>query len=212
MTTKSKFAWVDDASGPNEVFNLGGLNLPSNYSLGAATWLTDAKSPSDSLLMILRTVCDQIQSKLPRYKIWLLAGTSAWQPDTRIIRHRGLWGALRTRGIELDRSSDEPEVILERDGKLKFFGAALVSDAALAAVTKALLVERCTYLIALPAHIAVNNLVALGWSGSLREDVALLDNVNRTGGVIISKVGEFDDIETGLVAIANRAIIEKLAG
>lgn len=212
MTTKNKFVWVDDASRPNEVFNLGNINLPSSYALGAAGWLTDASSPYDSLLMILRTVCDQIQSRLPEYKIWFLAGTSAWQPDSRIVRHRGLWGALKARGIELGHSPDEPEVILESDGKLKFFGATLVSDPALAAVTKALLEERCTYLMALPVHISINKLVALGWSGRLREDVALLDNVNRTGGVIISKVGEFDDIERGLVAIANPGVLEKLAG
>lgn len=211
MTTKNKFAWIDDVSRPNEVFNFGSGNPPSSFAPGAAHWLADASSPYDSLLLILRTVYAQTLTKLPGYRMWLLAGTSAWQPDSRIVRHRGLWGALKARGVDFPNASRESESMLKTDGKLKFFGAAHITDLTLTSVAKVLLEERCTYLLAMPSHALIDDLVEMGWSGGFRDDANLLDCVNRKGGVIFSKVGEFDDIERGLVAVANPRVLKILA-
>lgn len=211
MTTRIKFDWAEDISRPNKVMNFRGINFPRSYTLGAASWLIDAIPLSDSFLMILRSVYALILGRLPGYRIWLLMGTSAWQPDSRVVRHRKLWGGLKARGIEISHVAAQSEVTLEAEDKLKFFGSAQISELSLVSVAKAMFEERCTYLVALPEHASVSDLVAMGWTGKFHDDVRLLDYINRTDGVVVSKVGNFDDVERGLVAVAKPDVLKMLA-
>ena len=97
MTTNIKVATATDLSISNEVMNFRRDSLPENVTLAGVSWLVTNTSAYDSLLSVLKIVFSLIRKLLPSYEIWLLVGNSAWQPDTRIVRHLKLWDAMKAR-------------------------------------------------------------------------------------------------------------------
>ena len=205
-----RVASAADLFAENEVLNIGRMHLPNDIALGGVSWLVVDSPASEALLSVLRYVYSLIGGKLPSYQLWLLVGNSAWQPDTRIVRHYKLWGGLKARGIEISHVSDLQEVMRESEGKLKFFGAAQLSELSVASVVKALLEERCTYLVALPSNLTPQAILEIGWTGELAEDSSVITRLNKSGAVLIKQLGKFDDKERGVVAIGQPDIMKLL--
>ena len=207
MTTDIRVASAADLTIKNDVMS---MHVPDGIALAGVSWLVVGSSASEALLSVLRFVYSLIGKKLTGYKLWLLVGNSAWQPDTRIVRHHKLWGGLRARGIEVSHISNLQEAMLESGGKLKFFGAAQLSELSVVSVVKALSEERCTYLVALPSSFDPQNILEIGWSGEFAEDFNLIAYLLKSGAVLIKQLGEFDDKERGMVAIGQPEIVKLL--
>ena len=141
----------------------------------------------------------------------MLAGSSAWQENSRIVRHHKLWGALKARGIEVPTSGRRTEVSVQRDTKLKFFGAAQVFDASLGLIVRVLLNERCAYLVAVPGQFDIDALLGTGWTGDFESDTDLILRLSSGLGVLLKSVGEFDDPEKGVVCVGQPSLIEQIA-
>lgn len=152
-----------------------------------------------------------MKKELPGSELWLLAGTRAWQPDTRVVRHYKLWGALRARGFKVpsDLQSGE-EVMIHSEGKLKFFGATNLSELAPENAAQFLLKEQCAYIVALPRGLPLHTLLELGWAGELPVDCAIISHVVEANALLLKRIGEFDDLERGLVAIGAPPVVNAL--
>jgi hypothetical protein len=159
---------------------------------------------------VLRFVYDLILHNLREDKFWLLVGTSTWQPDNRLIRHKKLWGVLKARGIEIPDDSDKKEVMVESGGRVKFFGAVQLSENLLEFAAKAIVEERCVYLIASSEHSAINDLLNVGWTGDFRDDDYLRAYAAGHEIMLFKRVGEFDDREIGLAAVGTPSRVKKL--
>jgi hypothetical protein len=210
MTTDIRVVSAPDLLVDNEVINLGYVRKQDGHALAGVSWSVEGVSTFESLLSTLRFVYGLIGKKLLDYRVWLFIGNSAWQPDTRIVRHRKLWGALAARGIEVSNTSEKQEMMCESDGELKFFGAAQLSELSVRSVSKAFLDERCTYLVALPNSIGPENILGIGGSGILREDSKFIDALIEHGGLLVKRYGEFDDNEKGVVAVGRPDIVKLL--
>lgn len=205
MSTNIQIITAPDLSLNNKVMNFKQV-LPKNIYSGA-TLLISEYSAHDSLQIVLDFFWDLLKQKLPNYDIWLLVGNSIGQPNTRITRYYGLWGSLKARGINIPDKNSLLEATQEIGEKLKFFGAKRLSRADIDFAIKVILEERCTYLIALPSSEVPDGLISAGWQGDIDQDIELISEVRRLNGAIIKAVGEFDDIQRGLLYIGDPAIV-----
>ena len=213
MTTDIKTASAKDIFVKNEVVNLDRVSLVAAKPLAGMGWQAVASSPQEALLLALRVVLALLKEKLPHLEIWLLAGTSVWQPNTRIVRYYKLWAALKMRGLDIQTDSPSmEEVSVESDRGLKFFGAMKLSEFAQdSIIAKTLLEERCTYLVAMPSHFSPSPLLNIGWSGELSDDAKLIDFLAEADGLLLKQMGEFEAHERGVVAIGHPSLIDALS-
>lgn len=210
MTTELRVVSTPDITASNDVLKVEGAGLPVGQ-VAAASWIAARTPRVEALTVALESVFRRIRIVLPEHTIWLLAGSSAWQLDNRIVRYHKLWGALKARGIDVPTSGRLAEVTVERDAKLKFFGAVQVFDASIGSVVQLLLHERCAYLVAVPNQFDIQGLLDEGWIGDLAADSDLILRLSGGGGVLFKSVGEFDDLEKGLVSIGKPFLIDQLA-
>jgi hypothetical protein len=210
MTIDIRVVSVPDIFVDNEVINLGRVRQQEGSVLAGASWSVVGVPAHDALLSTLRFVYGLIGEKLHNYIVWLFIGNSAWQPDTRIVRYRKLWGALAARGMEISNTFDKQEVMCESDGKLKFFGVAQLSELSIRSAAKVIFEERCTYLVALPSSTGPGDFLGIGWSGDLVEDSKFINGLAEYDGLLIKRFGEFDDEERGLVAIGRPELVKLL--
>lgn len=210
LTTEIKITSTMDASEQNEVFSLGKAGIHVGCTLAAIAWLCSVQNINESRLIVLRSILSLIVSKLVGFKIWLLVGNSAWQPDTRMIKHRGLWKALKTRGVEVSHFTDTFEKMHESYEGLKFFGAKLISELSAESVVQTIAEEHCAYILALPKDVGIRDLLSKGWKVDGGFDTGVLEFIIENDGLVLKAVGEFDDIESGFVGIAKPVLVKTL--
>ena len=208
MITEIKISRENDLSDPDQTINLNGENR-CRLKLSAASFVASAK-PHDSLRAIFDFIHERVVENMPGYAAWLLLGNSAWQPGTRIVKYLGLWGGFKSRGIEVPQGSHSIVHTMERDGKLKFFGGIRLSDLLDGTILEAFLAERCSYVAIVPIDLDMEEALLIGWSGKISEDLMLFEYVAEGNGLLMAKIGEFDDLDRGVVAVGKRQVLDDL--
>ncbi|KAE9644002.1 hypothetical protein [Pseudomonas sp. PB106] len=209
MTTEINILRVPDVAASNDVINLPRANESGDLVISAASFLIPCSSHDFSIL-VLSYIRKEIDKKLSGYGLYAFIGNSTWQPDTRVVRYRGLWGGLKSRGVNLIGGTQAKEVVVECDGKLKFFGMLCVSGVADRLILNAVLNERCSYLVALPKNHLEEITLGTGWTGNTVEDSRFLYDVFEKEGLLVKKVGEFDDPHKGFLAMGCSGVVCKL--
>lgn len=209
MTIDIQVVSTPDISIANDVINPRWTEDDFKLVFSATNFLV-ADASNASLAGVLSFICRLIDKRLPEYDVWLLLGNSAWQPDTRIVRYRKLWGALKFRGDEISGGSGSQESVVEAYGKLKFFGALRFSELSIASLIDVIVEEPCLYIAATPKAFEFKCILDVGWSGSVAEDFSLCCQVCEENGLLFKQVGEFDDHEWGFISIGSPEIMEKL--
>lgn len=210
MTTDIQVVSAPNLSVKNSVMNFRDVAFPADVVLAGASWLTVGESPTEALRVVLQFLLEEVRRRVSSFSVWLLVGHSAWQPDTRIVRHHKLWGSLKARGTNVPLVGLQQEVLLESEAGLKYFGAVPCSEFSVESVVQVLLKEYCAYLVLAPNNLDVMKIVKQGWSGELSEDFSLLSSVSQYGGLVLRKVGEFDDKEWGILAIGRPSVLGAL--
>ncbi|WP_175654041.1 hypothetical protein [Pseudomonas sp. Marseille-P9899] len=208
MTIDIKIASSNDIAS-NEIINLGCSDGWATGELSVASFLVEGTS-NDLLVSVLAFVYGLSSKNIPGHDFWLLLGNSAWQSDTRMVRYRKLWGALKFRGHEVLGGADLQESLIELGGKIKFFGALRLSELSFNTAIGALLSERCSYFALLPSGYEVRSVLCKGWSGQLTEDLNFIDCICDENGLVFKSIGEFDDVERGFVSIGSTELITQL--
>ncbi|MBB5410170.1 hypothetical protein HDG34_004123 [Paraburkholderia sp. HC6.4b] len=211
MTIETTVLSSADAFSDDKVVRLQRTAFPDNLSLSATEWTVQRHHASSSFLEVLNFVFAQILERLKGYEIWLLTGDTAWQPDTRIVRYRKRFNALKVQGIDFEAIPERYESMVEHDGKLKFFGAVRLEASVIHLVPLTTTPRSCTYIVALPNPSDFRFPLSLGWSGQLNEDSRLVASIVDHGGIVFQRVGFFDDPQVGLVAVGSPPILARIA-
>lgn len=199
-----------DVSKENDAYNICESKLPANTKVAAVSWLLSSNTHFDARLSVLRVLFNLIMMQIPKFKLWYLVGDSAWQDDTRIIRHKKLFKRLKSRGVEVTHATEFVEHMREHQGKLKFFGAARLSELSIESVIKMIAEQPSSYLVAMAEDSEIESAVHAGWNASDFIDKGLLSYVAENNGLIFKVVGEFDDLESGFVGFGTPEIVKKL--
>lgn len=210
MTTDIKTISTVDVSKENDVYNICEGKLPANMKIAACSWLLSSKNRLEARLIVLRAIFNLIMVRMPTFKLWYLVGDSIWQNDTRIIRHNKLFKRLKSGGVEVTNASEFLECMQEHHGKLKFFGATLLSELSIESVVKMIAEAPCSYLVAMSANSDVSAAIHSGWETSDFIDKGLLSYVAENKGLIFKAVGEFYDPESGFVGLGRAELVKKL--
>lgn len=211
MTTDILVDFAQDIFVENNVMNFDTVNWPMKNPLAGASWVANEASANESLLAVLQFLFAKVRANFPSGEVWLLVGTSAWQPNNRVVRYRRLWGALKARGLTtLGTDQRSEEVLLESDKGLKFFGAARLRDLAIEEAVQVLLSENCSYLVVLLGDLSPRDLVDVGWSGDMAKDSWIINHIADSDSLLLKKIGEFDDKGRGVVAIGRPSVVRTL--
>lgn len=202
MTIEIRIVTTPDVSVANEVVNLSYAQGHKGGALSATSFLY--AGPSGRYLVdVLSFIFNLVSKKAPENDIWIFVGNSSRQPDTRIVRYRKLWGALKSRGLEILGGSNAKEITVDVDGGVKFFAALLLSEQSIESVVKVLLGERCSYILVLPKDVDAQAALEKGWSGDMSEDLSFYYYICGIRGLVFKRIGEFDDCEWGFLAIGS---------
>ncbi|SDI92085.1 hypothetical protein [Pseudomonas abietaniphila] len=208
MTTNVEIATVKNVFEENDVLMLKKNLSMGNQPLTAATFFVKG-TVRTSVSFVLEYLYKKMVSNLDGFEAWLVLGNTARQPDTRIVRHRGLWGALKSRGLEVRGGSKAYEKAYEESGGIKFFGAQRLSTFSIASVSELLFQERCAYILLIPGGFAVQGMMDKKFCGELDDDLSGFMEVLQVGG-LLKKIGEFDDRESGFVMLATSEVLLKM--
>jgi len=191
-----------DVTEENDVINVSCARDKKAGMLSAASFLV-ARDSRGGVGVVLDFIFTLLSEKFPEHDIWLFVGNSSIQPDTRIVRYRKLWGALKSRGLEVLGGMDFRETIVYDGQGIKFFGASRLSGLSVESVVNIILNERCSYVAALPKSFKFNEALEHGWVGDLVEDLDYCYCACERNGLIFKRVGEFDDGQRGFVSIGS---------
>ncbi|CAG2153655.1 hypothetical protein CUPL110328_25460 [Cupriavidus plantarum] len=142
--------------------------------------------------------------------LFVLIGDSTWQPNTRVVRHLGATGRRRPGGIDFGSPPEVTGLVENEEAGLKFFGMTKISADALDKLPAVLTAGACCYLVALPSDEHWRPSLEEGFSGDWRADFALISAIAEHGGILMRRVGFFDDPEIGLEGIADAAVLASL--
>lgn len=89
MTTEITILRAPDVAASNDVINLPRANESGDSVISAAS-LVVSSSSHESSIEVLSYIRKEIDKKLLGYSLYAFFGNSTWQPDTRVVRYRGL--------------------------------------------------------------------------------------------------------------------------
>jgi hypothetical protein len=122
LTTDIDIKIAKEISKENDVLLLAPEPSIGDVSLSAVSLLMETPA-RESMRRVLEYIYLAMTKYLDGYVAWLVIGNSALQPDNRVVRHRGLWGGFKSRGLEIYGADNTYEKLFEEKGGVRFFGA-----------------------------------------------------------------------------------------
>ncbi len=209
MTISIKTLFCADVFLENEIISLDRELFSECFSASAAEWVigrVGAKNPLDEIFKSLRA---KFREYFDAYDFWLLMGDSVWQSDTKLARHKGLFGKLKLGGVDFSSNAERYEAVIEQDGKIKFFGAISMEEE-VDDLLKFMRSGSCTYIAARDRNSDWQFPIYAGWSGEWSRDIDVISKIVSNGGVLLRRTGFFDDPEIGLQALGSQEILGKI--
>ncbi|MBB1287296.1 hypothetical protein HRH25_23170 [Flavisolibacter sp. BT320] len=205
MITEPKYEWIEDVCSPNDVLfiNVGeDCICPS-----AIAWaIVNKRSIDETRRDAISLALNKVKEMLPDWEKWLIVSNKALQPDTKIVRHLGLWKSIERRSIKFNSGERTEETLVLTKNGLKFIGAIKWNDHEFDDVL-ALMREEYA-IIALVPQMATNSSKNIiqnlqGYSG---DNIVskIIQSVCLENGVALSVFGEFDDPEIVVALISDK--------
>jgi hypothetical protein len=213
MTTDLRMLRAANVFVDNDVLRLPSDASAAGLELAGAAWLTTGEPAKDAHRRSLRHAMQRLLASESPYSLWLLVCHTAWQIDSRLVRHRRLWGSLKARGLEIPFGRDAGEHLIEGSEGLRFFGALQLAPTSVASVAAILEAEPASHLVALNerCNTIAKALVERGWPRThAGPDSDVLRAVCGENGIVFWPIGAFDDREAGFAVIAKPPLIEQL--
>lgn len=210
MTTEISLAIAVDAFTDNDIVLLERSAFPDGLQLAALEWSARGNASLDAFQRVLDFVLTLLANCMNDYDIWLLTGDSVWQPDTRVVRYRKRFNALKMRGIDFESVPERFESAIEQDGKIKFYGAVRLDRSLASAVSLVTAPGSSAFVVAKPKSSSIEFLLASGWSGKLNADSRMVADVVAIGGIVLQRFGFFDDARAGIIAIGGPDVLQRV--
>lgn len=213
MTTDLREKYAPDAFAANDAVRLARAPEFHGQALAAKAWIARGGVRRDVQRRALSAAASLIRASFGDGSLWLLAGHSAWQPSSRVTRHRKLWGSLTASGLVIPSGRDVGGGVREGPDGLRYFGAIQLHPDAVEPAMAILEAERASCIAALnPKNQSViTELAASGWQTADNGPAPdLIGRLCEVGGIVLWLVGSFDDPEAGVVAVARPEVLDKV--
>jgi hypothetical protein len=213
MTIKLEIRRAADVFADNEVMLLRGEARLRRMRIAGVAWLVEGEPVREAHRRSLSEATSLVMTKLAGYALYLLAAHSTWQPDSRVIRHRKLWGSLKARGLTIPDGREVEEGLVETSEGLRFFSALRLGSGPVDPVVAILEDEPASHLVALDTHAdgVASELARSGWRRPpFGPSMDVLGAVCGVDGVVFWPIGRFDDREAGCAAFARTPVLNGL--
>ncbi|MEQ5776520.1 hypothetical protein J4E05_13390 [Thalassospira sp. NFXS8] len=198
--------YAENLNAPNDVYLLE--NQLADLKLAGFTWLTSMRHKNNGLNILFNHVFEEIRSWDTSLTPTLISGNSAWRLETRITNYKKY---LKHRQETLSQSSSFKESIEEkitRNKEVKYFAAAKLKKENLIDAFDILMSDRITAIAFTNGEKDTHDLLCNGWEDEYPVDHDLLARICRNGGILLKKVGEFDDLKIGFTAFFPKYLID----
>lgn len=207
-TTKNDFEVASNVFVANTVFNIPQRTHEALGQLSAALKLYPGRPLADRQEKALMELYGRIHACFPSHLVWLVISNGGKVPDTKIVRHCGLWRSLEKNAVELPEGERTSEYILEDDGEIQFFGGICLRYPRFQEVTRLISLHSSAHVVLSDNEHSVRELLSSGWFYDSRKfPTSILRQVERASMFFLAPLGEFDDMEGGAVAIAKPPLI-----
>ncbi len=208
MSTET-FQLAHDISVDNDLYVLN--RKTKSLLSGAAFIWTEWEDKLQTTEKALGLLSRRLQPAFPAFSHWLFVGHRSWQPDNRIVRHRKLWTAITSKGINIPDGERVSEVIVSSENGIKFFGLIKCASIASPSVASILRTGWETQLIFAEESVAMSAskfLLLNGWDhiGNAPPD-KIVDLICENDIFAYLPLGWFDDRESGCAVIAKERLI-----
>lgn len=208
MTTENYFELTSNVFTANSVFNIPQKTHEGLGQLSAALRLYPGLPLSDRQEKALTELYARINAYFPNHLVWLLVSNGGKVPDTKIVRHYGLWRSLEKNGVELPEGERTSEHILEDGGDIQFFGGICLRHPRFQEVVRLVALHSSAHVVLSDNERSVQELLSSGWFYDSRKfPISILRQVEKASMFFLVPLGEFDDMEGGAVAIARPLLI-----
>ncbi|MDR5826827.1 hypothetical protein P9250_03020 [Caballeronia sp. LP006] len=210
MTTDSKFEIAANVFVENEVFNVPQKSLEEDFQLSAAVKLYTGRPLASLHENALTGLYRRINRYFSTHPIWLVISNGGKVPESRIVRHYGLWKALEKNGVQLPEGNRTQEYIVEGNQGIQYFGAICLNTPCFGEILKVMALRSSVHIVMSENENSVLKLLKDGWSYDIRKfPTSILRSVEQESMFFLAPLGEFDDMEGGAVALAKPAFIER---
>lgn len=208
MTTENDFEVTSNVFVANTVFNIPQRTHEALGQLSAALKFYPGRPLADRQEKALMELYGRVNSRFPRYLVWLVISNGGKVPDTKIVRHYGLWRALEKNSVELSEGERTSEYILEDSGEIQLFGGICLHHPRFQEVMKLISSHSSAHIILSDNEHSVRALLNSGWFYDSRKfPTSILRQVEKSSMFFLAPLGEFDDMEGGAIAIARPPLI-----
>ncbi len=211
MITDIKLLVSSDVSEVNEVLHIPSLDRLEWRNISGASFVVSERE-LESAVKLFKVLACRLMARRTGYEFSLLAGNETWQPNSRVVKYRKLWGALKFSGIDIPGEARSSEICVEDVRGLKFYGRASLSRELYDIAVKVLFAERACYIVAVPEGIDFDGCLKSGWSGKLQADIELVRFVSDKRGLVFKRSGDFDDQEAGFIVVGDPEVIAEFKG
>lgn len=163
MTTENDFEVASNVFVANTVFNIPRSTHETLGPLSAALKLYPGRPLADCQEKVLRELYARVSACFPTHLIWLVVSNGGRVPDTKIVRHYGLWRSLEKSAVELPDGERTSEYLCEEDGGIQFFGGIRLSCPCFQEITKLLSLYSSAHVILSDNEHSVRELLSSGW-------------------------------------------------
>jgi len=207
---KVDFVW--DISIPNSVYNFD--SMPDKEALGIAAFsffYSRVRFNKQEKIDLISFFIDSLFSGLDGWNVRLYLSNRSWQPNTKLMRYKGFARrlGLQKRKCECEISINE-QVYDSADG-IKFLVDMDVSTITSQSIAELILDEINNYLVVFPNNINPDRGLVRPIEDDFLKDYDFFRKIFEKNGVIIRKIGAFDDPEIGFVGFGNPELCCQIA-
>ena len=208
MTTENDFEVTSNVFVANTVFNIPQRTHEALGPLSAALKLYPGRPLADRQEKALIDLYGRVNVYFPNHLVWLVVSNGGKVPDTKIVRHYGLWRSLEKNAVELREGERTSEYVLEDGGEIQFFGGICLRHPRFHEIMRFIEFHSATHVVLSDNERWVRELLSSGWLYDSRKfPASILHQIEKTSMFFLAPLGEFDDMEGGAVVIARPPLI-----
>ncbi|MBI6954012.1 hypothetical protein [Pseudomonas sp. CCOS 191] len=209
MTTDVVQSTVLNIFKDNDVYHYSGLGLSLEVPVAAASYVVQDERVV-GLSCAFDYVCSMLSERFPEHDFWLCLATSCVQPDTRVVRYRGLWGSVKHRALQVADGQDVKESMMVTEEGVTFIGALRFPTSSLKSVVRLMEAESNSYVFFLPKGVGFDDCQISTFHGSVEADLGSFSPIFVKGGAVLVRVGFFDDVARGVLLLASPDFVKTL--
>lgn len=202
MITNYLRRYAENINVKNEICNFSNL-LPDMNGISAVSWeLPNCSRREFGAVLLKEMYSTFIDDEWDCYHVMVQLVPE--QPDNAIVNYKKTWGMIENSGVETEHFEDKSSFIDKVSHGLILTGTCRISRSIPAQIQQLINAEEKVFFSNLPPDLSDTGEPQ---SGRL---IKWIENILHKNGVVFFLLGRFDEIDSEVVAIGKRTVLERI--